>query len=103
MPQFEALSQNEVAELTARRSSSQVDLTEHRRGIQQAIENGNGWGRIKVGPSENVRAVKRRTTVAAKEMNRVIKWHRKSNNNLLIFQAVDPSDIVKRQRRARPE
>ena len=50
-------------------------------------------------PQHNVRAIKRRTTIAGKELNRVVKWHRKSTHNQLIFQAVDPSAIVKRPRR----
>jgi hypothetical protein len=101
MPRFEPLTQTEIAELTTRRSASQVDLTEHKRGIEQAIQDGEGWGRITLQPSENVRAVKRRTTVAAKEMNRVIKWHKKSNGSVLIFRALAPGEVIKRARRVR--
>ena len=100
MPVFEPLSQGEIAELTARRGSAHVDLTEHKRAIEQAMH-GGGWGRIKLNPGENVRAIKRRTTIAGKELNRVIKWNRKSTPNALIYQVVDPSSVVRRTRRAR--
>jgi hypothetical protein len=101
MPQFQPLSRDRIAELTTRRGPGSVDLTEYKKWIEDASRNSNGWGEIVLEPSDNVRAIKRRTTIAGKELNRVVKWHRKSTSNQLIFQAVDPSSIVKRSRRSR--
>ena len=101
MPQFQTLSREQIAELTTRRGPGSVDLTEYKKWIEDASRSSDGWGKIVLDPRDNVRAIKRRTTIAGKEMNRVVKWHRKSTPNQLIFQAVDPSSIVKRARRTR--
>ena len=101
MPRFQPLSQERIAELTTRRGPGQVDLSEHKRWIEAALSNANGWGEIALEPSDNVRAIKRRTTIAGKEMSRTIKWHRKSTPTTLIFQAVDPASVTKRTRRSR--
>jgi len=101
MPQFQTLSRDQIAELTARRGPGSVDLTEYKKWIDEATRSSDGWGKIILTPSDNVRAIKRRTTIAGKELKRVVKWHRKSTPNQLIFQAVDPSAIVKRARRSR--
>jgi hypothetical protein len=101
MPQFQPLSRERIAELTTRRGPGSVDLTEYKKWIEDATRSSNGWGEIMLEPTDNVRAIKRRTTIAGKELNRVVKWHRKSTPNQLIFQAVDPSAIVKRARRSR--
>jgi hypothetical protein len=101
MPRFQPLSQERIAELTTRRGPGQVDLSEHKRWIEDALRNANGWGEIGLEPADNVRAIKRRTTIAGKEMNRTIKWHRKSTPTTLIFQAVDPASVTKRTRRSR--
>ena len=76
-----------------------VDLTEHKNWIQQASR--DGWGEITLDAGDNVRAIKRRTTIAGKELSKVVKWHRKSSGNTLIFQVMDPAQVTKRQRRAR--
>src|SRR4029078_11657044 len=102
MPRFQPLSQERIAELTTRRGPGQVDLSEHKRWIEDALRNANGGGEIGLEATDNargtrareppdmVRGIKRRTTIAGKEMNRTIKWHRKSTSTTLIFQAVDP-------------
>ena len=99
MARFSTLTKERIAELTARRGPGAVDLTEHKRWITDASR--DGWGEISIDAGDNVRAIKRRTTIAAKEMNRVVKWHRKSTPQSLIFQVVDPASLVKRTRRAR--
>jgi hypothetical protein len=99
MPQFHTLSRERIAELTTRRGPGAVDLTEYKKWIEEAVRMSNGWGEIVLDPADNVRAIKRRTTIAGKELNRVVKWHRKSTSKQLVFQAVDPSSIVKRPRR----
>ena len=99
MPRFQSISPERIAELTTRRGPGQVDLTEHKRWIEEAVRGSNGWGEIALDPGDNVRAIKRRTTIAGKEMKRTIKWHRKSSPSSLIFQAVDPASVTKRTRR----
>ena len=99
MARFTSLSRERIAELTARRGAGLVDLTEHKRWIQEASR--EGWGEIALDPGDNVRAIKRRTTIAGKELSKVVKWHRKSSNNTLIFQVMDPAQVTKRQRRSR--
>ena len=101
MPEFHTLTRERIAELTTRRGPGSVDLTEYKKWIEGATRDSNGWGEIVLESNDNVRAIKRRTTIAGKELNRVVKWHRKSTPNQLIFQAVDPSQIVKRPRRAK--
>src|SRR5919201_637598 len=101
MPEFHTLSRERIAELTTRRGPGSVDLTEYKKWIEDATHNSNGWGEIVLERNDNVRAIKRRTRIAGKELNRVVKCHRKSTPRQLIFQAVDPAQIVKRPRRAR--
>jgi hypothetical protein len=101
MAHFQALSRERVAELTARRGPGMIDLTEYKKWIEDAVRTANGWGEILLDPNENVRAIKRRTTIAGKELHRVVKWHRKSTAKQLVFQAVDPATIVRRPRRPR--
>ena len=85
MPKFSPLSAQEIQELTARRGSQHVDLTEHKKAIQDVMREG-GWGRIELNAGENVRAIKRRTTIAGKELNRIVKWNRKSTPEALLYQ-----------------
>lgn len=99
MAHYESPTPDEITELTARRSAATVDLTEHKRWIDQASL--DGLGKIVLRPGDNVRAIKRRTTIAGKEMKKVVKWHRKSTGQQLYFQVIDPQGVVKRQRRAR--
>jgi hypothetical protein len=90
-----------VAELTRRASGGAVDLTDQKTWISRAVTEGQGWGEIQLDPSDNVRALKRRTTMAGKDLHKVVKWHRKSTPDCLIFQALDPDQIVKRHRTQR--
>ena len=101
MPRFVALSKDRVAELTTRRGPSQVDLTEHKKWLDESLASSNGWGEILLDPGDNIRALKRRTTIAAKEMGKIVKWNRKSTDSSLIFQAVDPNAVQRRTRRVK--
>ena len=99
MARFQALSHERIAELTTRRSSGAVDLSEYKRWIEQAQQDANGWGEIQLERDDNQRAIKRRTTIAGKELGKTVKWHRKSSNERLIFQVIDPQATPKRTRR----
>jgi hypothetical protein len=103
MPRFQPLSPERVAELTRRAGGGVVDLSDQKDWINQALRDGQGWGSIAIDPADNVRALKRRTTIAGKELGKTIRWHRKSTVEELIFQAVEPNQVVRRSRRARTQ
>ncbi|TAK25683.1 MAG: hypothetical protein EPO26_02465 [Chloroflexota bacterium] len=100
MARFTALSKERIQDLTTRRGIATIDLGPQREWIQQAVA-ANGWGEIALEPTDNVRAVKRRTTIAGKELGKIVKWHRKSTPQLLIFQAINPDQLIRRVRRPR--
>jgi hypothetical protein len=99
MARFQALSHERIAELTARRHPAAVDLSEYKSWIEQAAQHANGWGEIELAPEDSQRAIKRRTTIAGKELGKTVKWHRKSNHGRLIFRVLDPQSAQKRTRR----
>ena len=100
MPTFETLNQDEVAELTRRRSTcGGVDLTPYKSAIQGVLE--VGWGRVRLATDDNVRATKRRMTLAGKELNRVVKWSRKSTPAELIYQIIGQEEQQRRKRKPR--
>ncbi len=80
MPRFQPLSPERIAE--AQRQSA-------------------GWGEIELEPTDNVRSIKRRTTIAGKELGRVVKWHHRSTKETLLFRVVEPGSIQRRTRRTR--
>jgi hypothetical protein len=98
VPNFRPLTKEQVDELTRRRGTSVVDLTAQKDWINQATAEARGWGAIEVLAGDNVRAIKRRTTIAGKELGRTIKWHRKSSPTELIFQALSADQVVHRNR-----
>src|SRR5439155_10915500 len=99
MARFQLLSHERFTELTARRGPGTIDLSEYKHWIEQAHEKANGWGEIQLERDDNQRAIKRRTTIAGKELGKTVKWHRKSNHERLIFQVIDPRLAQKRTRR----
>lgn len=99
MPRFQPLSPERIAELTTRRGPGVVDLTEYKSWIDQAQRESQGWGEIQLAPTDNVRSIKRRTTIAGKELARVVKWHRHSTKEVLLFRVVEPGSIRRRPRR----
>ena len=82
MPTFRSLSADEVAALQPRRTRS-VDLSEYRQFLQE-IAPGEG-GEIRLGADDQRRAVKRRLTTAAKQMNKRLKY-RRSEDDVLRFE-----------------
>jgi hypothetical protein len=98
---FRSLSPDEIADLTRRRSgASTVDLEPYKNAISQTMSDG-GWGSIEIESGDSQRAIKRRTTVAGKEMGKVIKWNRKSSAHRLIYQVINPEHVQRRTRRKR--
>lgn len=101
MPRFQALAPERIQELTRRSSAGLVDLTEHKNWISEALANAQGWGEINLDPTDNIRAIKRRTTIAGKELNKIVKWHRKSTPETLIFQAFNSDAAPARRKRSK--
>src|SRR5262245_54544703 len=102
MPKFRVLTIQEIQELTARRGgSAAIDLSEYRGWIESAGRSADGWGQIELDPTDNVRALKRRTTVAGKELGKTIKWNRRSDNERLIFRVFDNGAEPARRKRTR--
>jgi hypothetical protein len=101
LPRFQALSLDRIQELTRRSSAGLIDLTEHKNWINEALANAQGWGEINLDPTDNIRAIKRRTTIAGKELNKVVKWHRKSTPDTLIFQAFAADTAPAKRRRSK--
>ena len=71
MPRFQPLSHERIAELTRRAGGGTVDLSAQKDWINQALKDGQGWGSIDIDPGDNIRALKRRTTIAGKELAEV--------------------------------
>ena len=102
MARFQTLSPERIAELTARHAGpGAVDLTEYKQWVERAQRESDGWGEIQLEPTDNVRSVKRRTTIAGKELGRLVKWHRRSTPETLLFRVVAPDRIKRRTRRKR--
>jgi hypothetical protein len=100
VPKFSTLTTDEVADIVRRRTSALVDLTEYKGWIDEVLK-GSGWGRIEVDASDNVRALKRRTSIAAKELGKIVKWNRRSDAEKLIFQVIGQEEQQRRTRRPR--
>jgi hypothetical protein len=99
MPRFRPLPPEQVNELTRHRTNRVVDLTEQKAWVQQALAESEGWGEIELEVGDNTRAIKRRTTIAGKESGKIVKWHRRSDPQRLIFHVADVTPVRKRARR----
>ena len=82
MPTFRPLSAEEMAALQPRKTRS-VDLSEYRQFLQD-LAPGEG-GEIALGADDQRRAVKRRLTTAAKQMNKKVRY-RRSEGDVLRFE-----------------
>ena len=103
MPRFSVLPNEEIEEFSRRATASVVDLTDQKNWINQAVENARSWGQIEMDPTDNVRAIKRRMTIAGKELQKVVKWNRQSDAQRLIFNIIstDEQNTRKRGRRSK--
>jgi hypothetical protein len=63
-----SLTDEEIVELTRRRTvGGGIDLSPYRDGVNAAAVDG-GWGKVELESSDTQRTVKRRMTVAGKEL-----------------------------------
>ena len=85
MPNFRTLSRTEIASLTARRPRAEA-LTEYLDYLQ-TLKPGE-WGAIEIEPGESQRAIKRRTSTAAKSQGKQIRWRRSLSEQQLVFEVL---------------
>ena len=110
MPTFAPLTVERVQEITTRGTKTHsYDPTEYVAYVTEAakpLDDGQkyGGGMFEIDPSDNVRALKRRTTTAAKTIpNVVLKWKNQREENgkaILEFLVMRPESVVKRPRKA---
>ncbi|MBM4418301.1 MAG: hypothetical protein FJ033_08320 [Chloroflexi bacterium] len=97
MARFASLSEDRIKELITRRGTTNINLEEYKGWIQQAADGGK-WGEISLEASDNVRAIKRRTTIAGKSLGWTVRWHRKSTSRNLVFQVLTQGEVAARRR-----
>lgn len=85
MPNFRTLSKNEIESLTARRPRVEA-LTEYLTYLT-TLKAGE-WGSIELEPGESQRAIKRRTSTAAKSQGKQIRWRRSLSEQQLVFEVL---------------
>lgn len=85
MPNFRTLSKTEIASLTARRPRVEA-LAEYLTYLT-TLKPGD-WGSIEIEPGESQRAVKRRTSTAAKSQGKQIRWRRSLSEQQLVFEVL---------------
>jgi hypothetical protein len=91
MPQFRTLSKEEVAKIKSRRVKV-ADLYPYMDYLR-TLQVGD-YGEITVEEGESRQALKRRTTVAAKQLGMAIKWRRSQDENKLLFEVVPYASIL---------
>lgn len=89
MPQFRTLSPAEVQQLTTRRLNL-ADLAPYMDYLE-TLQVGD-YGEVTIGEGEKKQTVKRRTTLAAKQLGMAIKWKRSQDQNTLLFEVVPVAD-----------
>jgi hypothetical protein len=100
MARFQTLSRQRIAELTTRRARPvAVDLTEYKQWVERAKLESDGWGEIQLEPTGNVRAIKRRTTIAGKELGLKVRWKPTLASGTLLFQVIAAGSSQRRIRR----
>ena len=87
MPEFRKLSTAEVTELS-RRQTNLADLREYIDYLK-TLKTGD-WGSIDLGENDSQRNVKRRTTTAAKSLNKTVRWRRSDSEKRIVFQVLNP-------------
>ncbi len=85
MPNFRTLNKTEIAALTARRPRVEA-LTEYVDYLT-TLKPGD-WGSIDIEQGESQRAIKRRTSTAAKSLGKTIRWRRSQSDNRLVFEVL---------------
>ena len=85
MPEFKKLTAAEIATLTARQPRTEA-LAEYLSYLDP-IRPGD-WGSIELSEGELQRAIKRRTSTAARSQGKQIKWRRSPRPGQLVFQVL---------------
>ena len=85
MPNFRTLSKSEIAALTARRPRVEA-LAEYLTYLN-TLRPGD-WGSIEIESGDSQRAVKRRTSTAAKSQGKQIRWRRSLSEQHLVFEVL---------------
>lgn len=88
MPNFRTLSKTEIASLTARRPRAEA-LAEYLDYLD-TLKPGD-WGSIEMQADDSQRAVKRRTSTAAKSQGKQIRWRRSLSAQQLVFEVLKKS------------
>jgi hypothetical protein len=99
MARFQTLSPERIAELTRHRAAGPLDLTEYKQWVERAKLEADGWGEIQLEPTDNVRAIKRRTTIAGKELGLKVRWKPTLASGTLLFQVIAAGSGKRRIRR----
>ena len=85
MPTFRTLSKSEIESLTARRPRIEA-LAEYLTYLS-TLKSGD-WGSIDITADDSQRAVKRRTSTAAKSLGKPIRWRRSLSPQQLVFEVL---------------
>lgn len=85
MPRFKTLSKAEIQELTVRRPRME-ELVEYLTYLS-TLKRGD-WGLIDLAPEENQRTIKRRTSTAARNQGKEIRWRRSPEPRRLVFEVM---------------
>ena len=88
MPNFRTLSKAEIAALTTRKPRVEA-LAEYLTYLS-TLRAGD-WGAIQIDSAESQRAVKRRTSTAAKSQGKQIRWRRSLSPQQLVFEILKKS------------
>ncbi len=81
MPRFEKVPE-EAARQWGRRGVPSLDLSEYRAFLEE-LQPGE-WGRITLAEGESQRAVKRRLTMAAKDLDKLLRYRRAPEGQILV-------------------
>lgn len=85
MPTFRRLSRDEIDALTARRP--RVEALAEYLAYLATLKPGD-WGSIEIEPGDSQRAVKRRTSTAAKSQGKRVRWRRSLSEKHLVFEVL---------------
>lgn len=85
--------------LKRRRTRKRVDIEQQKDWVARAYNDADGFGMVELDLRDNVRATRRRITVAAHQLGLVIRWREPELVYRLIFRVIDPSSVTKRTRK----
>jgi hypothetical protein len=83
VPSFKKLTSNEVKDLS-RRQTNLAELTEY-LDFLRPLRKGD-YGKVELEKEDSQRTIKRRTTIAASQLGKNIKWRRSSAEDSVVFE-----------------